>query len=248
MHQKVRKILQEAEKRAEKASKNVNRVEKRSLKKRIEKGKKESKNPVIAEIKPTSPTTNGKVRRDPVDVANQAVESGAVGLSVLTEPTYFGGSIETLKKVRSSVEVPILRKDFIIDERQLYQVESDAVLLIAAFIDDLKEMVDRAVSLGFEPLVETHTKDELEKALNTQANIVGVNNRDLKRLKVDLSVCEKLLPQIPDDRKAIAESGISSSQDAVRMFEAGADGILVGTAIMQQPEEKTRELTNAKTD
>ncbi|MDY6780887.1 MAG: indole-3-glycerol-phosphate synthase, partial [Halobacteria archaeon] len=169
-------------------------------------------------------------------------------LSVLTEPYHFDGSLETLRRVRDAVDVPVLRKDFVLDTDQIHEVESDLLLLIVEFLDDdLDGMVTESLEAGFEPLVEVHTSEQLETALGTDARVIGVNNRDLKRLEVDLSVSENLLPRVPDDRLAVAESGISSPDDARRMFDAGADAILVGSSIMQggDVETKTRELVEA---
>ncbi len=244
MHPKVEKVLDKTEKRAKNAEQNIDSVDGRGFIEAIEDKKLDGLYPIIGEVKPTSPTTDGVVDRDPIAVANEIVSSGAVALSVLTEPTFFGGSIDNLKRIRSSVDVPILRKDFIVNEKQLYEVESDSILLIAAFIEDLEKMVDKAFSIGFEPLVEVHTEEELETALETKARLVGVNNRNLKKLDVDLTVSENLIPKIPNNKTAIAESGISSIKDAKKMFDAGADALLVGTSIMQDPKRKTRELVN----
>lgn len=193
----------------------------------------EGKTPIIAEIKPTSPTTEGTRDTDPVTLAEEMVAGGAAALSVLTEPTHFGGSPSALTRVRKAVSVPVLRKDFVIYESHLDIVAADVVLLIARFIPDLDSLVTAAQSRGFEVLVEVHDKDELDTALATTAEYIGVNNRDLARLEVDLSTFESLAPSVPDDRLLIAESGITSPADAQRMRQAGADGLLIGTAIMQ---------------
>jgi indole-3-glycerol phosphate synthase len=152
---------------------------------------------------------------------------------VLTEPDHFGGNAETLERVRDAVDVPVLRKDFLLYESQLDVVESDAVLLIARFLgDDLEPMLQAARERGFQVLVEVHTEAELKTALEAGADIVGVNNRDLGRLEVDLSTFERVGAEAPEDVTLIAESGIATPEDAARMRRAGADGLLVGSAIM----------------
>lgn len=193
----------------------------------------ENRIPIIAEIKPTSPTTSGTRDTDPVILAEQMVTGGASALSVLTEPGHFGGSPDSLRRVRNSVSVPVLRKDFILHESHLDVVEADVILLIARFVDDLGSLVSAAKSRGFEVLVEVHSKDELDTAISTNADYIGINNRDLARLEVDLGTFETLAPHVPDDRVVIAESGITSPADVTRMRRAGADGLLIGTAIMQ---------------
>ncbi|UIP00894.1 indole-3-glycerol-phosphate synthase [Halobaculum sp. CBA1158] len=189
--------------------------------------------PVVAEVKPTSPTTDGTREDDPVELAESMVEGGAAALSVLTEPEHFDGSVETLRRVRDAVDVPVLRKDFLVREAQLDAVEADQVLLIARFVgDDLAELVEAARDRGFQPLVEVHTREELAAALSAGADLIGVNNRDLGRLEVDLSTFESVAPEAPDRVTLIAESGIATPADARRMRGAGADGLLIGSAIM----------------
>lgn len=204
----------------------------------------EGRVPVIAEVKPTSPTTDGERDEDPVELAEAMVEGGAAALSVLTEPTHFGGSPKALERVRAAVDVPVLQKDFLLREEHLDVVESDLVLLIARFLDNLERMVEAARERGFEPLIEVHSEAELEGAIGAGAEIIGVNNRDLARLEVDLGTFETVAPHVPEDVTLIAESGISSPTDAARMRAAGADGLLIGSAIMGgDVEERTRELT-----
>jgi len=189
--------------------------------------------PVIAEVKPTSPTTDGARRDDPVSLAEAMVEGGAAALSVLTEPEHFDGSVENLRRVREAVDVPVLRKDFLVREDQLDAAGADVVLLIARFVeDDLADLVAAARDRGFQPLVEVHTREEFAAALAAGADLIGVNNRDLGKLEVDLSTFETLAPEAPDRVTLIAESGIATPADARRMREAGADGLLIGSAIM----------------
>src|SRR6056297_2992705 len=193
--------------------------------------------PVIAEVKPTSPTTEGERTDDPVALAEQMVEGGAAALSVLTEPEHFGGSPENLREIREAVDVPVLRKDFVLDEEQLDTVESDVILLIARFVgDDLADLLAAARDRGFQVLVEVHAREELAHAIDAGADVVGVNNRDLTKLEVDLATFETVAPAVPEDVTLIAESGISTPEDVVRMREAGADGLLVGSAIMDHGE------------
>jgi len=205
--------------------------------------------PIVAEIKPTSPTTAGEHREDPVELARAMVDGGAAAISVLTEPEHFGGRPEDLREVRAAVDVPVLRKDFILREDQLDTVESDVVLLIARFVDDLEALLSAARDRGFQVLVEVHTAAELETAIDAGADIVGINNRDLGALEVDLETFESLAPEVPDDVTLIAESGIETPADVRRMVEAGADGCLVGSAIMAgDVRARTETLTGAESD
>jgi indole-3-glycerol phosphate synthase len=207
----------------------------------------EGRVPVIAEVKPTSPTTEGRNDRDPVALAEAMVAGGAAGLSVLTEPDHFGGSTEALSRVRAAVNVPVLRKDFLVREAQLDAVAADAVLLIARFLgDDLGTMVAAARERGMQPLVEVHTPTELAAALDAGADLIGVNNRDLGRLEVDLGTFERVAATLPNDAEVrlVAESGIESGDDVRRMRAEGADALLIGTAIMDGDiKQNTRRFT-----
>lgn len=219
-------------------------VDARSLPGALSAAEADGRVPVIAEVKPTSPTTDGRRNADPVDLAEAMVAGGAAALSVLTEPEHFGGSPDALREVRAAVDVPVLRKDFVLEEAQLDTVEADAVLLIARFLDDLDGMIEAARERGFQALVEVHTAAELDPALAAGADLVGVNNRDLAQLDVDLATFERVADKVPDDVTLIAESGIGSPEDAGRMRDAGADGLLIGSAIMDgDPEANTRRLT-----
>jgi indole-3-glycerol phosphate synthase len=207
--------------------------------------------PLVAEVKPTSPTTDGERVDDPVALAERMVEGGAAALSVLTEPEHFGGSVECLERVREAVDVPVLRKDFVVREEQLDAVAADVVLLIVRFLQeedtgDLEDLLDAARDRGFQVLVETHTQAEVERAVDAGASIVGVNNRDLAELDVDLETFETVAPSVPDDVTLVAESGISTAEDVARMRRAGADALLVGSAIMGHvgddgPDRKTND-------
>ena len=190
--------------------------------------------PVIAEYKPTSPTTDGTVDGDPVAYARAMVDGGAAALSVLTEPDHFGGDPETLAAIRDNVSVPVLRKDFILEPAQLDAVGADVVLVIARFVDDLEALVTAARDRGMQPLVEVHTPTEFTAAVEAGATLIGVNNRDLRSLSVSLDTFESVQEavSVPDDVTLIAESGLSTPADVTRMVTAGADGMLIGSAIM----------------
>ena len=208
--------------------------------------------PVVAEVKPTSPTTEGERDDDPIELAEAMVAGGATALSVLTEPDHFGGSTERLGRIREAVDVPVLRKDFLVHEQQLDAVAADLVLLIARFLDaegtaSLSAMYDAALDRGFQPLVEVHTREELDRALDVGAEIIGINNRDLGKLEVDLGTVERLAPAVPDDVILIAESGIATEAQVRRMRDAGADALLIGTAIMDgDVQANTERLTTVE--
>ena len=222
-------------------------VDSRSLSGALSRAATEGLRPVIAEVKPTSPTTDGRRDEDPAALARNMVAGGAAAISVLTEPEHFGGSTDALRQVRQAVPVPVLRKDFLLREAHLDAVAADAVLLIARFLeDDLETMIAAARERGFQPLVEVHDRDELDCALSAGTDLIGVNNRDLSRLDVDLGTFERVAPRVPEDVTLIAESGIGSSADADRMLDAGADGLLIGSAIMDgDVEANTRTVTDA---
>jgi indole-3-glycerol phosphate synthase len=219
-------------------------VEARSLEAAFERARVAGRTPVIAEVKPTSPTTEGRRDDDPVDLAEAMVDGGAAALSVLTEPEHFGGSPETLRQVREAVDVPVLRKDFVLRERQLDTVGADVVLLIARFVGDLPALTAAAQERGFQVLIEAHTRAEVEAALEAGADVIGINNRDLAALEVDLGTFEQVAPAVPAGQTLIAESGLQTREDVTRMQAAGADGVLVGSAIMDgDVQENTRRLT-----
>ncbi len=207
-------------------------VSARSVDAAIDQAEAEGRVPIIAEVKPTSPTSDTVRNDDPVDLAGDMVAGGATAISVLTESAHFGGSLESLERVRAAVDVPVLRKDFILAEPQLDQVEADIVLLIARFVDDLPAVYQAAIDRGFQVLVEVHSADELDKALEAGATLVGINNRDLAALEVDLGTFEQLAPLVPEDVTIVAESGIATVDDVHRMRAAGADALLVGSSIM----------------
>ncbi|WP_128905171.1 indole-3-glycerol phosphate synthase [Halorubrum amylolyticum] len=244
----VRSILSAARDRAAEGRPGEVAVDPRDLRAAFDRAEADGRVPVIAEVKPTSPTTEGTRADDPIALAEGMVAGGAAALSVLTEPAHFGGSTDTLERVREAVDVPVLRKDFVVAESQLDAVESDVVLLIARFVgDELPDLLDAARDRGFQVLVEVHDRDELERALDAGATLVGVNNRDLAELVVDLGTFESVAPHVPDDVALIAESGIGSAADVRRMRAAGADALLVGSAIMDgDVAANTRALTRAE--
>lgn len=194
---------------------------------------------VIAEAKRASPSAG--IIRDPFDpaaIARAGERGGAAALSVLTEGSCFLGSLDHLRRAREAVRLPVLRKDFIVDEYQVYEsaaAGADAILLIAELLDSrrLRDYLALAKNLGLACLVEAHGKRELERALQAGAGIVGVNNRDLKTLRVDLRASLELLPLIPAGRVRVSESGIRSAEDAARLRAAGADALLVGEALLR---------------
>jgi indole-3-glycerol phosphate synthase len=190
--------------------------------------------PIIAEIKPKT-VGRGLSAEEVAAYAGAYAENNACAVSVLTEPTHFLGALENALIARRA-GLPILRKDFIFEERQLAEVQADLVLLIAALGIDLDRFVDAARALGVEPLVEVHNKEELEEALKTDARIIGVNNRDLNTLEIDLGTFERLAPRAKQAGVfLVAESGVHTREDARRMMQAGADALLVGTELMGEP-------------
>jgi indole-3-glycerol phosphate synthase len=195
------------------------------------------RNAIIAEVKFSSPS-RGRIREPvpPERLARDLVSGGCCALSVLTEPHFFGGSPDSLIRVRRAVGVPVIRKDFIIDPVQLGETRSlgaDAVLLIASLLGDrLPGFVEEARALGIEPLVEVHTREETETALRTGANLIGVNNRDLRTMEVDLSATLALGPGIRGaGRRVVSESGIRTPGD-IRTLRAACDAFLIGSSIM----------------
>jgi indole-3-glycerol phosphate synthase len=206
---------------------------------------------IIAEIKRASPS-EGAIREgefDPAAIARQYNEAGAAALSVLTDEEFFAGRLEYLTAAREACEVPVLRKDFIIDDYQLYEARAagaDAVLLIVAALDPakLRDLLALTRSLGMAALVESHDEAELEVALDSGAEVLGVNNRDLRTFEVDLATTERLAEMIPGDRILVAESGVHTREDIERLAAAGADAALVGTALMraEDPGEALRGL------
>jgi indole-3-glycerol phosphate synthase len=226
-------------------------VEARSLPAAVARAEADGRVPLVAEVKPTSPTTEGERRVDPVAAAERMVAGGACALSVLTEPEHFGGSAAALARVRAAVDVPVLRKDFLLAPEGLDAVAADLALDIARFVDDLPGMVAATRERGMEPLVEVHDAAELGAALAAGARVVGVNNRDLARLEVDLGTFESVAPHVPDEARGdvtlLAESGVSTPADVRRMRRAGADALLVGSAVMDGASDDALDRIEANT-
>jgi len=249
MHQIINDILDSTRKRLPSPENIISgKITTRDFREDIKTIKNKNLIPVIAEVKPSSPTRfiRNVTPQDAAEISKQMEAAGAAAISVLTEPQYFKGSIRNLNSVRGAVGIPVLRKDFIIARTQIYEAKCDLILLIAGILgSSLDDFVSEAIASGREPLIEVHNEMELENALKTRANIIGINNRNLTTMKVAISTTEKLAPLI-SGRIVVSESGISSPEDAVRMLDAGADAILVGTSIMLgNVYEKTYELVHA---
>jgi indole-3-glycerol phosphate synthase len=193
---------------------------------------------VIAELKPASPSRG--VIREPFDapeLAKSLAGAGAAALSVLTEGEFFHGSLKNLRDARKAVTVPVLRKDFIFDPWQVWEAranDADSFLLIVAALEDglLRELLALGREIGMEPVVEVHTRAELERALAASARIIGVNNRDLKTMTVQVQTSLELIEQIPEECVAVSESGIRSHEDLLKLRAAGFDAFLVGEHLM----------------
>ncbi len=200
--------------------------------------------PIIAEIKVASPTTGAlRVDVNAGAIAKRMEDGGAAGISVVTEPRFFNGSANLLEDVQSRVLVPLLMKDFIVSVRQVEaarEAGASAVLLILALFDrgyatrGVEEMIEFAHTVGLEVLLEAHTDTEFERALSTDADLVGINNRDLRTLDVDLTTTKEILEKVPHDgRTIISESGVTTPKDAQFLRRCGADALLVGSALMR---------------
>ncbi len=200
----------------------------------------DKKTTIIAEIKKASPS-RGIIREDfnPQELARDYELGGATCLSILSDEKYFKGSLDYISKAKQICRLPILRKDFIIDEYQVYQSKvsgADAILLIVSALDDktMFQLTNLANNLGMSVLVEVHNKDELTRALKLNLKIIGINNRDLKTFTVSLDTTINLLPYIPDSTKVITESGIFNNNDIQKMQANSVYGFLVGEALMRK--------------
>ncbi len=194
---------------------------------------------VIAEVKHSSPS-QGVIAKDfhYRDIASAYEQGGAAAISVLTEQHFFLGSNQHLTEIKQITNIPILRKDFIISERQVIEskaIGADAILLIAAILDSktMFKLYNLASEHGLHTLFEAHNEDEVKHIADCGAKIIGINNRNLKTFKIDMRTFEKLRKHIPSDTHAVAESGIATAEDAKRMRDAGADAILVGGTLMR---------------
>jgi indole-3-glycerol phosphate synthase len=202
---------------------------------------KERGNRIISEIKFASPS-RGMIRGagDPVEFARDFTRAGAAALSILTEPVYFHGDPAFIPAIRPHVKIPLLRKDFIIDEKQLAEsraLGADAVLLIAGVLGNrLEDMVDSAIAYGLEPLVEIHSLEEVNEVLSTNTRLAGINNRDLRTMRTDLSTTMRLAPSLHQaGLTVVSESGVIWPCD-IRTLRPFADAFLIGTAIMGSPD------------
>lgn len=205
---------------------------------------------IIAEIKKTSPS-RGVIREDfdPVAIARTYEENGAAVISILTEERFFQGHLDYLKKVKEVTTLPLLRKDFIIDEYQVYESRvagADAILLIAGILEKglLKGLLDLSHDLGMVSLAEAHDERELEQVLDTGAKVIGINNRDLKTFETDLETTRRLIKYIPEDRVVVSESGINTYQDILSLQEVGVKAFLIGEALVREDDigKKLKEL------
>jgi indole-3-glycerol phosphate synthase len=209
-----------------------------------------SRRRIVAEVKKASPS-KGLIRADfnPVAIATDYATHGATAISVLTEERFFQGSLDYLAEIHGAVQVPLLRKDFTLDPYQLVESKSygaDAVLLIAAMLDAslMRDLGGQARALGLDVIVEVHTERELAAAIDTGAQVIGINNRDLKTFVVDLSVTERLAPLLPPGVPAVCESGIDSPEQIRRIEKCGIHVFLIGEALMREPApgQKLKEL------
>lgn len=195
---------------------------------------------LIAEIKKASPSAGVIAESfDPLQIAKNYATAGAEAISVLTDEQFFQGRLEYLTQIRAVVGVPLLRKDFILDELQIIEAAAagaDAILLIVAALDDdaqLNALLDAAALYQLDALVEVHTLSELDRALETDARIIGINNRNLATLAVDLAVTETLSEQVPDGIVLVSESGLRTADDVARVKACGVDAVLIGEALMR---------------
>lgn len=208
---------------------------------------------IISEVKHASPS-KGIFRDDfdPVEIAKSYSRGGAAAISVLTDDKYFKGSLSYLKNIRRNVDTPLLRKDFIVDPYQVYEARyygADALLLIVAALDQptLSNLLDLTHSLDMNAIVEVHDEEELTRALDAGARIIGINNRDLRTFNVDLNVSVKLSRKIPEGKIVIAESGIGSIEDIDNLRAQGVHVFLIGETFMKAPDpgKKLKELINS---
>ncbi|APW66080.1 indole-3-glycerol phosphate synthase [Poseidonibacter parvus] len=208
---------------------------------------------IIAEVKKASPS-KGIIKEDfnPMEIAQAYSNSGANAISVLTEPHYFHGNLEYLTQIRRYVPTPLLRKDFIVDKYQIVEAlvyGADFILLIAKSLatKELKELYEYALHLGLEVLVEIHDKEDLTKAIKCGASIIGINHRNLDTMQMDMTMCDQLIPMIPNGKIIVAESGVSNVETIQRLSKIGADAFLIGEHFMRQSsiEDEVTKFKNA---
>jgi indole-3-glycerol phosphate synthase len=205
---------------------------------------------LIAELKRQSPSAGMlRERFDPVSLAQQLQDAGAAALSVLTDERFFGGCLDFLRDVQQFTEIPVLRKDFVIDPYQVYEAayyQADAVLLIARLLteQDLTACLQAADTLGMDALVEVHAEDELQTAMSAGAALIGINHRDLRTFTLDPETTARLVPTIPAGKVIVAESGVQRRDDVQRLKALGVHAVLIGEALMRAPDvaAKVREL------
>jgi indole-3-glycerol phosphate synthase len=194
---------------------------------------------LIAEVKKASPSAGVIAESfDPVQIAKTYESAGANAISVLTDEQFFQGSLSYMTRVRAAVDVPLLRKDFILHEAQIFEAAcagADAILLIVAALEqkDLEHLLAVATQFQLDALVEVHTMEELDRALETDAKLIGINNRNLATFQVDLTTTEILSEQVPDDITLVSESGIKTPEDTRRVLDSGCNAILVGETLMR---------------
>ncbi|MEZ5077802.1 MAG: indole-3-glycerol phosphate synthase TrpC [Solirubrobacterales bacterium] len=209
---------------------------------------------LIAEFKRRSPSA-GEIVASDRSVADQVrayERGGAAAISVLTDERHFGGSLEDLREARAACGLPIIRKDFVVDTYQLYEAAvngADAVLLIVRALSDrtLRSLYEEARAIDLDCLVEVHDGEELERALEAEVEVIGINNRDLDEQRVDIATTYELMPDVPAGKTVVAESGVSGREQLQELERVGVDAVLIGGALMTavDPEAKTRELTGA---
>ena len=200
----------------------------------------------ICEVKKASPS-KGIISENfsHLDIAREYEAAGAAAISVLTEPYYFKGDDRYLREIADAVSIPLLRKDFTVDSYMIYEAKllgANAVLLICAILDEktIAEYIKIADSLGLSALVEAHTEEEVETALNAGARIIGINNRNLKTFEIDMTLSERLRKMVPHDIIFVSESGINSAEDIMKLRQSGADAVLVGESFMRSPDKKAK--------
>ncbi|WP_418179044.1 indole-3-glycerol phosphate synthase TrpC [Aliarcobacter lanthieri] len=208
---------------------------------------------IISEVKKASPS-KGVIKDDfnPLEIAKEYNDNGANAISVLTEPHFFQGNLQYLKEIKNITNIPLLRKDFIIDKYQIAEAliyGADFILLIAKALnqDELNYLYKYARSLDLEVLVEIHDLEDLEKSLKCGAEIIGINHRNLKTFEMDMTLCDKLIPLIPKDKIVVAESGVSDIEVIKRLHKVGADAFLIGEHFMRVPsiKDELRSFKNA---
>ena len=212
-----------------------------------------AKNRIIAEVKKASPS-KGIIRNvfDHVGIAKKYEENGAVAVSVLTDKKYFMGQTEYLNDIKNEISIPVFRKDFLFDPYQIYESKAsgaDALLLIAVLLDEkqLVDLIQLASELLLSVLVEVHTEKELEKALKADAQIIGINNRNLQTFNTDLKTTLNMIKHVPDSKTIVSESGISTFEDIIKLKQSGVDTFLIGESLMRakNPGQKLAEFVGS---